>query len=66
MESMRRDEQPQQPPAEEPKEDLQAMTVRIPREWHEVLREQSFKQRRPMNDLIRDALREKFKLAATA
>lgn len=45
--------------AEDP---IQVTTIRIPERWHEVLRERAFKERRPINDLIKDALRDKYGL----
>lgn len=43
-------------------QDEQAMTVRVPRQWHEVLRRRAFDERRPISELVREALREHFGL----
>lgn len=40
--------------------DDHALIVRIPLDWHEDLRTRSFKERRPVSELIREALMDHF------
>lgn len=40
--------------------DDQALSLRIPKEWHEDLRTRAFHERRPIAELIREALKQTF------
>lgn len=44
------------------KQDLKPTTIRLPRDWHEELRDRAFRERRHMSDLILDAVGEKYGL----
>lgn len=41
-------------------DEVHLTTIRLPEPWYEDLRRRSFEERRPMVELIKDALREKF------
>jgi predicted HicB family RNase H-like nuclease len=47
-------------------EPTQVLTVRIPVRWHDVLREKSFRERKAINKLVREALKEQYGLECSA
>jgi hypothetical protein len=42
------------------KQEEQALTLRLPRDWHEDLRRRAFEERRSIAELIREALMAHF------
>lgn len=47
----------------EPKTAESPMTLRLPDEWHEALREKAHKERTTKTDLIKEALRQTYGFA---